>query len=117
LVQINKNLFWPSTLLVYEAAPQEPHAYRKQCALLACIGSRLLLNRGPALAVPRLCIGPLVLLRSVENQQSPNGEILGSVLFLAISAILVHRPPGRGALFGVIGLVVRLVTSNARWWL
>lgn len=78
-------------------------------ALLASIGSRSLLNRGPALAVPFLCIGPPLLLRPVDlsaTPLSPNGEILGSVLLLGIWIILLRRPPGRGAVSGVIGLSV-----------
>lgn len=78
-------------------------------ALLAYIGSRCLLKRVPALAVAFLCIGPLLFLSPEElavTQLSPNGEILGSVLLLAIWAILVHRPPGRGAVSGLIGLSV-----------
>lgn len=78
-------------------------------ALLAYIGSRSLLSRGPALAVACLCIGLPLFLRPVDltiTQLSPNGEILGSVLLLGIWAILVHRPPGRGAMSWVIGLSV-----------
>ena len=78
-------------------------------ALLAYIGSRSLLNRGPALAVACLCIGLPLLLRPVDlamTQLSPNGEILGSVLLLGIWAILVHRPRSKGAISWVIGLSV-----------
>ena len=77
-------------------------------ALLAYIGSRSLLKRGPALVVPFLCIGPPLLLRPVDlsaTPLSPNGEILGSVLLLAIWALLVNRS-GPGAVAGVIGLSV-----------
>ena len=77
--------------------------------LLAYIGSRSMLKRGPALAVAFLCIGPLLFLSPEElsvTQLSPNGEILGGVLLLGIWAILVHRPPGRGAVSGLIGLSV-----------
>jgi hypothetical protein len=78
-------------------------------ALLAYIGSRSLLNRGPALAVACLCIGLPLLLRPVDlaiTQLSPNGEVLGSVLLLGIWVILVRHPPGRGAISWVIGLSV-----------
>ena len=75
-------------------------------ALLAYVGSRALLNRGPALAVSLLCTGPVLLTGNVGNQLSPNGEILGSVLLLGIWAILVHRPPGLGPINGVIWLSV-----------
>ena len=77
-------------------------------ALLAYIGSRCLLKRLPALAVAFLCIGPPLFLSPlyIADQLSPNGEILGSVLLLGIWAILVHRPAGRGAVSGLIGLSV-----------
>jgi hypothetical protein len=55
--------------------------------LLAYIGSRSMLKRGPALAVAFLCIGPLLFLSPEElsvTQLSPNGEILGGVLLLGI---------------------------------
>jgi hypothetical protein len=77
-------------------------------ALLAYIGSRCLLKRLPALAVAFLCIGPPLFLSPlyIADQLSPNGEILGSVLLLGIWPILVHRPAGRGAVSGLIGLSV-----------
>jgi hypothetical protein len=84
-------------------------------ALLAYIGSRSLLNRGSALAVACLCIGLPLFLRPVDlavSQLSPNGEILGSVLFLGIWSIQVHRPPGRGAISWVISLSVAAFHLN-----
>jgi hypothetical protein len=89
-------------------------------ALLACIGSRSLLNRGPALAVACLCIGLPLRMRPVDlavTQFSPNGEILGSVLLLGIWAILVHRPPGRAAISWVIGLSVAAFHLKYHWCL